>query len=154
MEAEKKGLANPKACKRSSAAAAAAAPTSSTTSSSNAVTSGKGDVKALPAAEDAAVNGTLDRVKGSKGAADSKAEADEQQGQEIDLVFIAPKTGNYSLALVAMSDCWVGCDETVQVGESSGQVGESSGQGGLQCTTGLGFAALLACFVLPFALLA
>eukprot|EP00775_Hariotina_reticulata_P009185 gene9185-9351_t len=44
-----------------------------------------------------------------------EAEGDVQEGQEIDLVFIAPKTGNYSLALVAMSDCWVGCDETMQI---------------------------------------
>lgn len=36
-------------------------------------------------------------------------------GQEVDLIFVAPKTASYSLSLVAMSDCWVGVDENVQL---------------------------------------
>ncbi|KAF8055125.1 ERDJ2A [Scenedesmus sp. PABB004] len=39
----------------------------------------------------------------------------ERAGQEVDLVFMAPKAATYNLSLVVMSDCWVGVDETVQL---------------------------------------
>jgi hypothetical protein len=35
--------------------------------------------------------------------------------QDIELVFMGPKTGKYDLVLQVMSDCWVGADVSVPV---------------------------------------
>jgi hypothetical protein len=102
MEAEKQGLAHPEAC----GLPARPAISSSTT-------------KALPAPEGAAADSAAVAAvsKDSKGSSKrSKGDDDEElPGQIVDMVFAAPRAATYNLCLVAMSDCWVGVDESVQV---------------------------------------
>jgi hypothetical protein len=115
MEAEKQGLEHPEAFGLPPRPAAA-------NSSSS---------KALPAPAADAAAATAGAVvskdsKGSSGSKRSKGDGDdddEAPGQVVDMVFAAPKAATYNLSLVAMSDCWVGADETVQVGRTDGIVG-------------------------------
>jgi hypothetical protein len=111
MEAEKQGLEHPEAFGLPPRPAAA---NSSST-------------KALPAPAADAAAATAGAVvskdsKGSSGSKRSKGDAGEDDeelpGQVVDMVFAAPKAATYNLSLVAMSDCWVGADETVQVGRT------------------------------------
>lgn len=102
MEAEKAGLAHPEAFRDTSSSLA-----NGSTGTAVALLTGGGDgSKALVRSDD--VNSTNISSK------DSSDDSDPV-GQEVDLVFMAPKTATYSLSLVAMSDCWVGVDETVPV---------------------------------------
>jgi len=113
MEAEKKGLANPRLANAAVQQQQQLLPGSTHQQQQCALTSGKGDVKALPAAGDAAANGTVDRAKGGKGAADSKGGAGRSAGGpgRFDLVFIAPKTWQLLPGFGGDEcDCWVGCD--------------------------------------------
>jgi hypothetical protein len=110
MEAEKQGREHPEAFGLPPRPAAA---NSSST-------------KALPApAADAATASAVvwkdskSSSSGKRGKGDAE-EDDELPGQVVDIMFAAPKAATYNLSLVAMSDCWVGADETVQVGGTVG----------------------------------
>lgn len=95
MEAEKQGLAHPEVFGQAARAA-------------------NGTAAAAPAASKSKQLVTADAVV-KEGKGKGKAD-DEPPGQVVDLVFMGPRSATYNLSLVAMSDCWVGADETVQVG--------------------------------------
>eukprot|EP00879_Flechtneria_rotunda_P003234 GHRR01003457.1.p1 GENE.GHRR01003457.1~~GHRR01003457.1.p1 ORF type:complete len:707 (+),score=247.45 GHRR01003457.1:307-2427(+) len=96
MEAERQGIEHPEAFKSSNAAAS------------------NGDVKANTANGESAPSSKA--VTASNDAANGDAADDpEVVGQEVDLVFAAPKAATYNLNLVVMSNCWIGADETLQL---------------------------------------
>jgi hypothetical protein len=112
MAAEKQGLEHPEAFGLPPRPAAA------NSSSTKALPAPAADAAAAAAGAAGAV--VSKDSKGSSGSKRSKgdAEDDDLPGQVVDMVFQAPKAATYNLSLVAMSDCWVGVDETVQVGRT------------------------------------
>jgi hypothetical protein len=105
MEAEKQGLEHPEAF---------GLPARPANSSST---------KALPASEGAgSAVAVVSKSSSTRSKGDAGGDDDELPGQVVDMVFAAPKAATYNLSLVAMSDCWVGVDESVQV-RRSGRAG-------------------------------
>lgn len=43
----------------------------------------------------------------------SDKEDDEDPRQKVELRFMAPEAGKYSLQLSVMSNCWIGCDKVI-----------------------------------------
>lgn len=119
MEAERQGLAHPEAFQQPSSNGTTAngnvntAATIGSSSVALALLTGSSDnssSKALvKAAEDNSSSKQTDKDS-SRNSSDK-----DPVGQEIDLLFPAPKAATYTLNVVAMSDCWIGADESVPV---------------------------------------
>eukprot|EP00878_Enallax_costatus_P024760 GHUV01026445.1.p1 GENE.GHUV01026445.1~~GHUV01026445.1.p1 ORF type:complete len:636 (+),score=256.18 GHUV01026445.1:447-2354(+) len=116
MEAEKQGLAHPEAFQQPSS--------NSTTANGNAnsaatVTSSSVAMALLTGSSDnssskALVKAADENSSNKQADKDSSSSSDKEPvGQEVDLVFQAPKAATYTLNVVAMSDCWIGADEMV-----------------------------------------
>jgi hypothetical protein len=132
LEAEKEGLAHPAAF-----AAAAAAATSATGGPKQPAPQPSGGGAAAAGAGGGtgrSTGGGYVLVEGggdkTKEVESSDGAEEEEYGQEVVLLFPAPKQGRYDLQLQIMSDCWVGADLSVPVSQGDGWTGPGNRGGG------------------------
>lgn len=118
MEAEKEGLKHSEAFQSSSSTNT---PNGNNTNGNTAAATNSAALALLSGSNDSSSKALVKADDSSKqDNKDSSSSRSDVAGQEVDLVFIAPKAATYSLNLVVMSDCWIGVDETLQVNTGRG----------------------------------